>query len=92
MSEQETQPLTVDGFDEAFIGYAERFGQTPYRLAVYDTNKIISILMTQNMSKEDAWEYFTYNIIGAWVGEGTPIFMTPCNLEEFKEQLDSDNC
>ena len=92
MSEQETQPLTVDGFDEAFIGYAERFGQTPYRLAVYDTNKIISILMSQNMSKEDAWEYFTYNIIGAWVGEGTPIFMTPCNLEELKEQLDSDNC
>ena len=92
MNTQATQPLTVDGFDEAFIGYAERFGQTPSRLAVYDTNKIIDILMKQNMSKEDAWEYFTYNIIGAWVGEGTPIFMTPCNLEEFKEQLDSDNC
>ena len=27
------------------------------------------------MTEEDAVEYFDYNVQGAWVGEGTPIFL-----------------
>ena len=27
------------------------------------------------MSEEEAQEYFEHNTIGAWVGEGTPLFI-----------------
>ena len=29
----------------------------------------------EDMSHEEAQEYFDFNVIGAWVGEGTPIFI-----------------
>jgi hypothetical protein len=27
------------------------------------------------MSREDAEEYFDFNVAGAWVGEGMPVFL-----------------
>jgi hypothetical protein len=49
----ETVPLMCDGFDDAVIGVAHRCGQMD--LVVYDTTKIIKILVKQGMSREDAW-------------------------------------
>ena len=40
----------------------------------YDYDKVIEIL-TEDMSYEDAVEYFEFNIIGAWMGETTPLFI-----------------
>jgi hypothetical protein len=63
--------LTIDGFDEAVIGVVERAGL----LAVcYDRNKIISILQ-RDMSLEQAIEYYEYNILGAYMGESTPVYL-----------------
>jgi len=43
---------------------------------VYSTKKIIEILQTRDgMSEDDAWEFFSFNIEGAYVGTKTPIFM-----------------
>ena len=44
-------------------------------LLVYDTDLILSDLVDQGMSPEEAIDYFSYNIAGAWVGEGTPLFL-----------------
>ena len=63
--------LLADGFDSAFIGVARQFN-TPF--AVYDREQCIEILM-ENMSNEDAEEYFQYNVEGAYVGENTPAFL-----------------
>ena len=64
-----------DGFDDAIIGIAERINLGP--VAAYSVDKIIQILMERDkMEYEDAWDYFSFNIIGAWVGENTPIFIT----------------
>ena len=41
---------------------------------VYDVEKIVGVLM-KDMSREDALEYFEYNILDAYVGEMTPIFI-----------------
>jgi len=68
--------LLADGLDAAFIGTGERWGQP--NVAVYDKDKCINIL-AENMSYEEAVEYFNFNIAGAWVGEQTPIFV---DLEE----------
>ena len=64
--------LFADGFDEAIIGVAERIGMEP--VVAYDTNKIIEIL-SREMSEDEAVEYFEFNILGAYMGERTPIYI-----------------
>ena len=59
-------------FDEAIIGVAERIGMEA--VVAYDTDKIIEIL-SRDMTEEEAVEYFDFNIIGAYVGERTPIYI-----------------
>lgn len=66
--------LLADGFEAAIIGVAERCSQPP--LVVYDAERCIEILMQRDgMSYDDAHEYFSFNVLGAWVGEHTPLFM-----------------
>jgi hypothetical protein len=55
--------ITADGYDEAFVGVADRFGKEP--VAVYSYEMCIQILVRDNdMSHEEALEYFEYNTIG----------------------------
>lgn len=78
--EMEEQTLLMDGFDEAFIGFSQRINEP--MLAVYAYDKIISICMERDgMEYEEAVEYVSYNVTGAWVGEQTPIIVMP--LEGF---------
>ncbi len=60
--------LLADGFDEAIIGVDEKSMRI-----IYSISKSIEILM-KDMSEEDAFEYFYYNVSGAYVGEKTPIW------------------
>jgi hypothetical protein len=60
--------LKADGFDEAVIGVDE----TEMRL-IYSVSKCIEILK-RDMSEEDAKEYFSFNVSGAYVGDKTPIW------------------
>ena len=67
--------LTADGFEDAFIGVSERFGRSP--IVAYDKDKCIQILIDRDgMDYEEAIEFFDFNVIGAWVGDGTPEFIT----------------
>lgn len=63
--------LLADGFEGAFIGIGRQFGKP---IAIYDRTKCIEILM-EEMTYEEAEEYFQYNTEGAWVGDQTPIFL-----------------
>ena len=65
--------LFADGFDEAIIGVAERIGMEP--VVAYDTNKIIEIL-SREMTEDEAVEFFEFNILGAYMGERTPIYIS----------------
>lgn len=71
----EDEVLKADGFDEAVIGISEDFNQ-PLRL-VYSMEKCIQILM-KDMSREDAIEYFHFNMKGAYMGDKTPIWCIDC--------------
>jgi len=65
------EPLLIaDGFDDAVIGIATDF--TEPRL-IYSVSKCLDILM-KDMPYEEAFEYFTYNTSGAYMGERTPIW------------------
>jgi hypothetical protein len=68
------EALVPVGLEEAVVGYVERFSDPP--LVLLDKEKCIEILMNDNMSREDALSYFEYNILGSWMGEGTPCFAT----------------
>ena len=62
--------MFVDGFNDAIIGVDE----VNLRV-VYDIDEIINILMRDEMTFDDAFDYYDYNIAGAYVGEKTPVFV-----------------
>ena len=65
--------MKADGLDEAIIGVGQQFDK-PDRL-IYDYDKCVDILMTdQGFTEEQAIEWIEFNVKGAYVGEGTPIF------------------
>lgn len=67
------EAVIVDGFDSAIIGYTQ---SSPPFCAVYDIEKCIAILIESGMSPEDSVEYFDYNILGSYMGENNPIFIS----------------
>lgn len=66
--------LVADGFDDAIVGVVL---QDEHPKVVYDSYKCIDMLIAEGMSKEEATEYFDYNVSGSYVGEQTPIFIYP---------------
>ena len=65
--------LVADGLDDAIVGYGQQFPKEP--VLIYDYDKCIDIFMKQDMSYEDALEWMEFNVVNAYCGEGTPIFM-----------------
>lgn len=60
--------LIADGFDKAIIGVEEK-----NMVLIYQVSKCLNIL-AQEMSYEDAIEYFEFNVCSAYVGEKTPVW------------------
>lgn len=69
------EALFADGLESAFIGYGGQYCKAT--LAVYDADKCIEALVKGGMTYEGAREWFDFNVACAWVGDGTPIFITP---------------
>ena len=68
--------LLMDGFDEAFIGWSRRINEP--LLAVYSYDGLIKVCTERDgMDYEEAVEYVDYNVVGAWIGEQTPIIVMP---------------
>ena len=74
--------LSADGFENAVIGVAYDKSTSTYKL-VYSRTQCIKTLMNRDgMSYEEASEYFDFNVEGAYVGEGTPIYVDDEMFEE----------
>ena len=71
IAEDYPELLTLDGFDEAILGVVER---CDLLVVCYDRNKILEILM-RDMNLDEAMEYFEFNILGAYMGESTPVYL-----------------
>jgi hypothetical protein len=70
---EELMMLDPAYFDKAIIGVVSNLG---CEAVCYDVSKIIKILMKEDkMTEEEAREYFDFNILGAWVGEHTPVYL-----------------
>lgn len=82
-------PLKMDGFDEAIIGITQ--GTNNGGLLVYDQGKIVKILMERDgMTNDEAYEYYAFNIAGAYVGPRTPIIVELDTPENCLAALDDD--
>jgi len=66
--------LVMDGYDDCIIGVVERCGQEP--IVCYDKSKVIKQLGSNDMTTEEAEEFFYCNQVGAWMGDTTPCFLS----------------
>lgn len=75
--ERDITVLTLDGFEDCVVGITLYAGWEGYveERSVYDAGMIIEKLESQGLSYEDAIEYFEFNVIGAYLGPKTPIFI-----------------
>lgn len=65
------EAVVLTGFDECVAGICNGFKG---HVLVYNETKIIEQL-AKEMNIDEAWEYYEYNILGAWMGDYTPIFL-----------------
>ena len=71
-SEDEPDILFADGYDEAIAGVVWDGERTR---VVYKTEKILAILMEDEMTYDEAAEYFDFNVAGAYMGVYTPLYL-----------------
>jgi len=75
LAEIDPNIILFDGLDDAIIGHAY-LRQSQTHVAVYDYDKIVEALMeSQGMNRRGAREYADFNIVGAYLGEYTPVIL-----------------
>lgn len=78
----DSELLLADGFEAALVGIAEGCGRSP--AVVYDREKFIAILMDRDgMDRDEANEFFDFNVAGVYVGVGTPVFLVKPEEEQW---------
>ena len=65
--------LQADGFGGALLCIGRKKGCSDS--LVYDYDKCVLILVDGGMSEEDAIEWMEFNVVDAYVGPTTPIFV-----------------
>jgi len=95
--------LLADGFDEAIIGYIDRTNEP--RVVVYDREKCIDIILRDILSptlcnreswercscsnRDEAEEYFEYNVAGSYMGAETPAYLNRADIGTIHELADA---
>jgi hypothetical protein len=75
LEEANPDALLADGLEKAIIGVVRKPCQG--EVALYHEAKCIEILMEDfNLDYTGAVEYFEFNVVGAYVGTNTPVFLT----------------
>tara|TARA_R110002051_G_scaffold163954_1_gene235162 strand:+ start:545 stop:793 length:249 start_codon:yes stop_codon:yes gene_type:complete len=81
--------ITADGFETAFVAVGFRYNGND--IAVYDYDLCIDVLIDRDtMSVEEAHEFMSYNVIGAYVGEQTPLFIRTKTYEEMLDEYNEE--
>ena len=85
--------VKANGLEEAIIGVGSRMNMPD--VLIYSYNKCVKIFMEkEGWTHEEAIEWMDYNVVGAWVGDTTPIFVheipSDQKIDEFLEELGFD--
>jgi hypothetical protein len=70
----EAGTILFDGLESALLGFAHSCGLPS--VAVYSEEKVLEIFEKQGMSRDEAQEYYDFNVLGSSLGERTPLFLT----------------
>ena len=71
---KENECLIADGLADAIIGITA--GINPQGMCVvYDYDKCVEIFIQEGMSWTEAIEWMEFNVVTAYVGENTPVFV-----------------
>lgn len=74
IADADEEMMIIDGFDHCILGVCSMIGQPD--IVAYDRDEVILTLINrEGMTEEEAEEYFSYNQIGAWVGDSAPCFV-----------------
>jgi hypothetical protein len=68
--DENTEILMADGFDDAIIGLCSKSMRV-----IYDYDLMIEVLEDEGMTEIEAIEHLEFNVLNAWVGDQTPIYM-----------------
>lgn len=63
--------LFADGFDDCIIGITFEGDNV-----IYNVGSVIAKLQEQGMTKLEAYKYFEFNMLGTYVGEHTPLWVS----------------
>jgi hypothetical protein len=90
---EDEKMVKADGLEDAIIGVGSRINMP--EVLIYSYNKCVDIFMKRDgMTHEEAIEWMDYNVVGAWVGETTPIFVHEVpsyqKIDEFLNDLGFD--
>ena len=77
--------LSADGLEYALIGVGRRCGQP--NVLVYNYDLCVGEFVKRGMTPDEAIEWMEFNVVGAWVGDETPMFVTECDEEGLKEWM-----
>ena len=78
LEELNPDALFMDGLDSAIVGWGCQYSKNA--VVVYEEDDILWHLMeNEGLTWEEAWEHYSFNIAGAWVGENTPIIIKNVN-------------
>lgn len=78
--------MLLDDLDDAFIGVTRRCGEST--VAVYSWERIAEILVERDgMDYDEAAEFIDYNILGAWMGEQTPMILIGMSDKEEEDAV-----
>ena len=81
----EANMLKMDGFDSAVLGLVRQpNGET---VIAYSEEKIIETLCEQ-MTLDEAYEYYSFNIQSAYMGSGTPLIIEDMTMDEIHLHAD----
>lgn len=75
----DAETLLIPEADSALVGFARRCGQPD--VAVYDYRKLVAHFVAGGMTEEEAEEWISFNIEGAWLGPSTPAILHPVELD-----------
>jgi hypothetical protein len=66
--------IVIDGFDDAILGFSSQCGENT--VLAYDIEKMVSIFsQREDVSYSESYEYIEYNCIGAYMGDGNPVYI-----------------
>jgi hypothetical protein len=70
---EDNELMLMDGYNDCILGVCTQFNKQP--VFAYSMKRIIQKHVDNGMTIEEAIEFFEFNQAGAYVGEGTPVFI-----------------